>query len=506
MTRSIVQLLFATVLFSCSATRRTTGDDGKIEVRLIQVNDVYEIAPLSGGKEGGMARVASIKKKHLALNPNSFLIIAGDFLSPSVYNSLPYEGKAIRGRQMIEAMNAAGMDIAIFGNHEFDIREAELQERINESNFIWVSSNSFHRIQNEAVPFVKNGHPIPRTWILRVRDADGTTARIGLMGICLPFNKAPYVHYNNPLSAAREMYLQLVDSVDAVVALTHQAMAEDRELAHELPALAAILGGHEHDQHFETINGIPVTKALANAKSAWVVTLRIDKKARTTIAEPFLEKINEAVPFDSVTQAVVEKWTAIADQNYRSLGFNATEVVLKQGVPLDGREAEVRRESTGLTKLITTAMETAAPIADVVLLNAGSIRVDDVLYPPVTQYDIIRTLPFGGGIREVDMKGSLLITVLDKGQGNRGSGGFLHSNVEKPATTWMLKGKAIDPEAIYRVAMTEFLLTGMEANLDMLKPGNPGITKLYEAPKNGDLLFDIRTVVIDYLKKRQITD
>jgi len=120
-------------------------DDGKIDVVFVQVNDVYEIAPLEGGKTGGMARVATLKKEYLKANPNTFLIMAGDFLSPSVYNSLKYNGERIRGQQMVESMNAAGMDYAIFGNHEFDITESELQKRINESSFQWISSNTFHK-------------------------------------------------------------------------------------------------------------------------------------------------------------------------------------------------------------------------------------------------------------------------------------------------------------------------------------------------------------------------
>ena len=39
-----------------------------------------------------------------------------DFLSPSVYNSLKYEGKRIRGKQMVDAMNAAGFNMAVFGS------------------------------------------------------------------------------------------------------------------------------------------------------------------------------------------------------------------------------------------------------------------------------------------------------------------------------------------------------------------------------------------------------
>src|SRR4029078_6409539 len=123
---AIIFLFFS----SCTTQKNISSkDDGKIEVNFVQINDVYEIAPLTGGHEGGVARIATLKKQYLQQNPNTFLIIAGDFVSPSVYNSLQYEGKPIRGKQMIEALNAAGLDFAVFGNHEFDIKEAELQER-----------------------------------------------------------------------------------------------------------------------------------------------------------------------------------------------------------------------------------------------------------------------------------------------------------------------------------------------------------------------------------------
>src|SRR5205823_5168397 len=155
----------------------------------------------------------------------------------SVYNSLQYEGKRIRGKQMIDAMNAAGMDIATFGNHEFDITESELQSRINESNFLWISSNSFHKEKDLIVPFKKitDGklYPFSKTFILPVHDKDGTTARIGFIALTLPFNKADYVSYSEPLSTAKELYNQIKDSADAVVAITHESIQDDEKLAKE---------------------------------------------------------------------------------------------------------------------------------------------------------------------------------------------------------------------------------------------------------------------------------
>ena len=503
----LIIVLFAT---SCAVTRQSSKtDDGLITVNLVQVNDVYEIAPLNGGKEGGMARVATIKKKYLKQNLNTFLIMAGDFLSPSVYNSLQFEGKAIRGKQMVEAMNVAGVDIAIFGNHEFDIKESELQSRINESHFQWVSSNTYHQQDGKVMPFIKYNtpsgtSPFPETLITSVRDADGTLARIGFIGLTLPFNRVAYVNYSDGLTAAKKLYSWLKDSVDAVVAITHQSLQEDEILAREIPGLALIIGGHEHDQRFEKVGNIYITKALSNAKSAYVLTLTINKKTHTVNVVPKQELLNETIAPDSATNVVVQKWVSVANASYSSIGFDANRIVLREGAPLDGREPEIRSHATNLTKLIVNSIKAAAPHAEVALMNSGSIRVDDILQMPVTEYDIIRTLPYGGGIKEADMAGSLLIQILNVGLNNKNTGGYLHYNddlqFDMASGKWSLNHIDIDPLRTYRVAMSEFLFSGGEANLGFLKPGNKDISRVYDIdPNNLSAMSDLRKAVIEYL-------
>ncbi|MBA2744724.1 MAG: metallophosphoesterase, partial [Flavisolibacter sp.] len=262
-----IVVLFLCLVHSSCRIARNPGDDGKIEVVFLQVNDVYEIAPLSDGKEGGVARIATLKKQYLAQHPNTFLVMAGDFLSPSIFHSLQYQGSLVRGKQMVESLNAAGLDIATFGNHEFDIREAELQSRLDESLFKWVSSNTHHIKEGRVWPFTQKGVVVPRTYIMNLVDADGTNARIGLISLTLPFNRADYVHYFDPLATAKEMYAVLKDSVDVVIALTHQSIESDIELARAIPDLAIIMGGHEHDNRFVKEGNVYITKAHANAKS-----------------------------------------------------------------------------------------------------------------------------------------------------------------------------------------------------------------------------------------------
>ncbi|MEO6820686.1 MAG: bifunctional metallophosphatase/5'-nucleotidase [Ginsengibacter sp.] len=498
-----VIILFS--FFGCKTSRinSSTKDDGKIDITFVQVNDVYEIAPLQGGKIGGMARVATLKKENLRNNPNTYLVMAGDFVSPSVYNSLKYEGKRIRGRQMIESMNAAGMDLAVFGNHEFDITESELQDRINESTFDWVSSNTFHKTKNGISPFVKtvSGKSIsfPETYIMHVKDADGTSARIGFIGITLPFNKAEYVSYTDPLLTAERLYNQVKDSCDAVIALTHQSLADDSILAVKLPGLAMIMGGHEHDMHFIKVGNVNITKAHANAKSAFVINMTLNKNKHTVVVKPELKILDETVTLDPSTDEVVKKWTTIAFKSYASTGFDAQKVVRERGEPLDGRETEIRSKPTNLTRIIVSAIEKSSPGADIAIFNSGSIRVDDIIQMPVTQYDIIRTMPYGGTIMQVDMKGKLLSKILETGRLNIGSGGFLQysasTQYDKATKAWKIKNSPIDADKTYRVAITDFLLTGGEANMGFLTKDNPDIVKIY--PSDG---IDMRIPVINYME------
>ncbi len=499
------------LIAGCVGARKGTAtDNGKITINFVQVNDVYEIAPIEGGKTGGMARVATIKKELLAKNPNTYLVMAGDFLSPSVYNSLTFEGKRIRGRQMVESMNAAGMDYVGFGNHEFDISEAELQSRINESNFEWISTNSFHKTSNGVFPFMKttaNGaKPLPTYIIKTFKDEDGTTVNIGFIGINIPFNKATYVSYTDPMAAADSIYNKIKDYCDAVVAITHQLEADDILLAKKIPGLALIMGGHEHDSRYDKVGKVIIAKAHANARSAYIFNLDINKRTGDKDVKATLRTIDRSVALDPSTDSIVNKWNDIAEKNYGSLGFDARKIVMQKGEPLDAREELIRRSPTNFSRVIINAMEEACPEAQVAIVNSGSIRLDDVLQPPVSQYDILRSMPFGGSIMEVDMKGSLLKELLEAGRKNAGIGGFLHYSADifydAVNQQWLYKKSPLGNEVPYRVALTDFLLTGGETKMGFLTKTNPGIIKVYPVvTAMSDPRSDIRLAIIRYLER-----
>ena len=58
----IILFLFTILFVSCSS------DDGKISFTILQLNDVYEISSIQGGKYGGMARVETVHQELVAKN------------------------------------------------------------------------------------------------------------------------------------------------------------------------------------------------------------------------------------------------------------------------------------------------------------------------------------------------------------------------------------------------------------------------------------------------------
>ncbi len=522
---TIFLLVLATFLFTfnaCDPSKKTVKtpttdmpemeiDDGMIEVIFLQMNDVYEIAPLEGGKVGGLARVATIREQLLEENPHVITVLAGDFLNPSLIGTLKYEGERIKGKHIVETMNAMKVDLVTVGNHEFDLDEDELQARINESNFEWVVANVLQKdTAGNLSPFAKRiegSEPqnFPETYQLNLTDEDGTNVSIGILSVCLDANKRDYVHYDEVFESAIQAYGQMKPETDFIVGLTHLNVEDDLELAKKLP-LPLIMGGHDHDNMYHEVGTSKVAKADANAKTVYVHRLSFNKKTGTVKVNSELVAINDQIEEDEEVAEVVNKWNSIADKSMRDAGFDPNETITTLKEPLDGREKTMRNGPTNMGEMITNAMLKAAPKSVAAFFNSGSVRLDDFLKGAITQVDIIRTLPFGGSIVEVEMSGELLHEILVVGRENAGTGGYLQlQKIEyiEADDIWKVNGKTLNPTTTYRVALTDFLLTGLEKDLDFLTRDNPEIFKIYEAEKGDmdDLRGDVRRAIIDYLQK-----
>jgi 2',3'-cyclic-nucleotide 2'-phosphodiesterase (5'-nucleotidase family) len=508
-----MKLLFRGTLYSlcillvgCKTTKIGQKDDGRIEVSILQINDVYEISPLENGRVGGMARVATIKKQYAAQRPTC-LVHAGDFLSPSVLGTLKYNDKErVKGRQMVESMNVAGVDLVTFGNHEFDISEKEVQQRIEESSFGWVSTNVFHVVEGKRKPFTHKGLDIRPYVIKQMHDADGTSLRIGFFGVTLPSNAQNWLYYDDLIESAKRVCAIMKDSVDVVIGITHQEIDEDEEMARQMQFVPLFIGGHDHNAMSVPVGQTRITKADANAKTLYAHTLKYHHKSKKLEIISDLIPVSQAVPFDSAADVLIQRWEQFGNERFAEMGINPKERVTELTFPLDGLEQTVRGGPSALGSLCAEALSFAAPKTDFSIFNTGSIRIDDQLSGVITQYDILRILPFGGKILEVELSGRLAELAIKTGaKTNIGKGGYLaldrisyHSDTE----TVTFQGKPLDHSKYYRVAMPEYLMTGKESGLGFLLKGNVEIRDVVEVANPEDFRSDVRKALISVLQRR----
>src|SRR5918997_1831098 len=99
----LYQTIGALVALLCVGLVTTRADEGlasraNAPLTILQINDVYVTTPVEGGKVGGLARVAALKRKLVSEGKNVVFMIAGDFLSPSVASSV------FKGKQMLDTL------------------------------------------------------------------------------------------------------------------------------------------------------------------------------------------------------------------------------------------------------------------------------------------------------------------------------------------------------------------------------------------------------------------
>lgn len=493
--RFVALLLPALWLAGCAGSASLPISSGAVPITIVQLNDVYEIIPLRGGSEGGLARVATIEKNLRAENPNTYMMFAGDLFSPSALGTARVDGVPLAGRQIVDVMNAIGLDYATFGNHEFDIAAEHFFQRLTESEFLWISSNVRGA---DGAPFPR----VPETHVFEVpARGGGRSVRVGILGVTMEELPRPYVRYEEPIAAAMAKARELRPQVDILIALTHLPLEQDVTLARLVPEIDLILGGHEHE-NVQIWRGdqslTPITKADANARTIYVHDLTYEPRTRLLRVRSELVQIDETVPEDPEVARLAEEWVELAYDAFRKQGFEPGRIVAVSDETLVATESAVRNEPTSVTRLITTAMRNAVQASDAAIFNGGSIRMDDELPAgPVTEYDVLRLLPFGGNIVAVDMKGELLIRTLAQGVRNRGSGGFLHyENIARAADgSWTLANEPINPDDVYRIAISDYLMSGREVGLDFLTLDAPGVIAHEETQ-------DVRFALIQEMKRR----
>jgi 5'-nucleotidase len=428
-----------------------------VRVTLLQVNDVYRFTPADRGARGGLARVSTLRKRVMQESPNTLFLLSGDTISPSV-ESITY-----KGQQMIDAWNQTGLDYSVFGNHEFDYGDDVLRQRMKESKFKWLGAN---------VVDSKTGKAFADTPLFDVREFGGV--RVGILGLVLPETKTtskpgPTTEFRDPCETARAVIPQIrAAGAQAIVALTHLSLAQDKALARCAEGIDVIIGGHEHTLLQSASGGTPIFKMTADARELGRIDLNIDPATgKVESIDWQIIPVTDAVEDDPAFAPVIEKYSKLTAELSAPVG--------RTSVPLDARSATSRTEETNIADFIADAFRLASG-ADVALINGGSIRADDVLPAgELTVRDVLSILPFGNNLSVIEVTGEVLLQALEHGVSLTGPGaepgrfaqvsGLRYSfdasklpGVRISDVT--VGGKPLDPKKKYTLVTTSFVAEG----------------------------------------------
>jgi 5'-nucleotidase len=441
-----------------------------VRVTLLQVNDVYQFVPVERGREGGLARVSTLRKEIIKESPHTLFLLAGDTISPSV-ESITY-----KGAQMIDAWNQIGLDYSVFGNHEFDFGPDVLLERIRESKFGWLGANVYDtrtgKLFGDTPPYV-------------VREFEGV--KVGLFGIVLPETKTtsspgPNVEFRGACETARQIVSRLEsEGVRTIVALTHLSLREDKELARCAPGIDIIIGGHEHTLLQSSSSGTPVFKMAADARQLGRFDLNIDPRTGEVESIDWqVIPVGEGVAEDAAFAPVLAKYGA----KLRELST----VVGRTEVALDARSVENRTVETNIADFIADSFR-AATRADVALVNGGSIRADAIISAgDITLRDVLSILPFNNELSKIEITGETLLLALEHGVSRTAPGAepgrfpqvsgirFVYDASRLPGTRIgevTINGQPLDPKRKYTLVTSRYVAEGGD-QYEMFK-GHPNL-------------------------------
>jgi 5'-nucleotidase/UDP-sugar diphosphatase len=456
--RVFVAYAVVAALFVCAA-RAQQDEPGSprllSQLTFLQINDVYSTVPVNGaGDAGGLARVATLKQR-LSQNGHPVLMaLAGDFLSPSVASSV------FKGEQMVATLNAAGLDYATFGNHEFDFGIDVLKQRIAESKFTWVVSNVLDA----------NGRPIGGVVPYAIRNVGNL--KIGFIGLCIttstvaPAWRGQFKFVAPEAAAAQYLPVLRRQGVNVIVAITHLTFAGDRALAKRFPQIDLIIGGHEHFPLTTAEGHTLISKAGSDARfAARIDVIRPPGPGR--MIERFFEliPITAGIPDDPATASVAQSYEARLSKELDTVVGTSTS-------PLDASEQRLISE-TGLGNLIADALR-ADVDADVGLSNAGGARGSRVYAAgPLTRRTLLSIHPFGNIVCKVAVSGRVLLDALNHGLARLpiGAGAFpqvsgvtMKVDVRQPASSRVsevrVNGQPLDLAKTYTIALPDYTLLG----------------------------------------------
>jgi len=509
---------------SSGDTTTTTSSSGSPWLRIIQINDVYELDCFPSLKT-----LVDTKRNEQQQPDETLVVCCGDFLAPSLLSSLD------QGASMVDCLNQVGVTHVCLGNHEADVSSAALKDRILQSRFVWINSNlpelgsKLGLLEEEQ----KQERLLPECCIVQVgNNQQKQQKKVALLGLLThdPTLYRPGAFLDatiQPIVPCAKAWVDqllissssLEEAVDLILPLTHQSIQEDRDFCQAFSTAAddytfpVVCGGHDHEIFDETHAGSRILKAGMDATHAAIIDIRWndndddnnnDRKAPPPTVEAEIIPTRDFGPDPDLQRRIqghqrilrelegarlfcIPDWIPQSSSSRSRNDNRGKDEQQHAAVGCFSTRNNRLGPSTGTTALCT--MLRMGMRAQCAMINAGAVRGNQVYYDRdnnknnnqeyFTWSDLKAEVPFPTGMTACYIPGRVLeATIAYSRRKSRqtppqASGGYLHTcrNLHFNDETGRIEsigGKSFDPNREYLTALPVQFFAGMDNHKPLL--------------------------------------
>ena len=475
---TLVLTLLMALAFSASAWAA--------DVVILHTNDIH----CGISDNVGVARLSQYKKDLKKKGFAVLLVDAGDAVQGAPI------GKLSKGESIVNIMNAIGYDFLIPGNHEFDYGMAQFFELLKKQKTPYYSCN-FTDLRTGTLPLAPyrlvtaGGHKIAFVGVTTPETLATSTPKY------FQDENGKFIYGFQEDESGAKVYVAIQKAVDAakaegaeyVIVVGHLGMDgtiprwSSTAIAENTKGITAIIDGHSHEKYenrsAKNLDGKDVLITQTGTKMQTVGKLVLHDDGTMTSTLETEETLPEP---DKNLLKVIEKENKKFEPILKQT-VGESLVDLQERDPATGQR-QVRSRETNMGDFVADAFR-AVLNTDIALVNGGSLR-NTIKKGVFTYQDVLTAFPFGNMSSAVEVTGQTILDALELSAMNlpEENGGFLQvsgmsytidstapSTVELDAhgsfvgvkgdrriKDVMVGGKPIDPEKIYTVGGTTYVL------------------------------------------------
>ncbi len=356
----------------------------------------------------------------------TLVFFGGDLISGTPV-SAKYKGEA-----EITFLNAIHNDASAIGNHDFDQGLDKLVTNMNNSKFPHIAANIYER---------KGGKLFVKPYIIfnpahSLKIAVFGLSHPGTPSLTNPTNVAT-LKFDQPIPVAQKLMPKLEKETNVQIALTHEGVKKDIELAENVKGLDAVIGGHDHvkaENYCNEVKSIPVCQTPPNGEALGRVDLEIDGNKVKELGHELIV-MNSAVENDPAVSAIMNPFiSSVSKEMKEVVGF------ANEALP---HERDAR--GTRLGELISRSMKEYTG-ADFGMMNSGGIR-RGLKRGNITRGDIEEVLALPNIVVKVEVTGAEVENLRN------------HHSESSSYMEWsgLLADAVLDPHKRYTIATIDFL-------------------------------------------------